>query len=79
MESILFVMLILYPLPTIIALARGCDEKASMILMSLLLGWIPLVTLGCTFWAIAGSTEKKHAARAKVLAQAIADAQRASA
>lgn len=77
MESILFVMLILYPLPTIIALARGCDEKASMILMSLLLGWIPLV--GCTFWAIAGSTEKKHAARAKMLAQAIADAQRASA
>jgi hypothetical protein len=71
------VLAIMYFLPMIVAVAKGCDSKGAIILVSLLLGWFPLVSLICLFWAICGGTEKKQIARAKILADAIAAAQRA--
>jgi T4 superinfection immunity protein len=75
--EILAVMAIMYFIPMIIALAKGCDSKASIILLSLILGWFPFVTVACIIWAICDSTERKQNARAEILANAIAKAQRA--
>jgi T4 superinfection immunity protein len=75
--SIIVIMLIMYFIPMIIALARGCDNAGAMIAVSLLLGWFPLVTIVCIFWAICGATKQKQLARAEVLANAIVKAQRA--
>lgn len=38
---------ILYFVPMIIALARKCDSTGAIIIINLLLGWFPLVTLIC--------------------------------
>lgn len=72
----LTIIIIMYCLPPIIALARRCDEAKSIILISLLLGWFPLVSLACLIWAIVGSAEQKQIDHAEMLAQAIARAQR---
>jgi hypothetical protein len=77
--SIITIMLIMYFVPTIIALARGCDDKGGMIAISLLLGWVPLVTIACIIWAICGGNQKKQIARAELLANAIVSVQRGAA
>ena len=64
---------ILYFVPMIIAVARKCDSTGAIIIISLLLGWFPLVTLICIAWAICGRTQKRKMADAKLLAQAIAE------
>jgi hypothetical protein len=74
--SIIVFMLLMYFIPMIIALAKGCDNKGAIIAISLLLGWFPLVTIVCIFWAICGKTEHKQRARAELLANAIVKAQR---
>ena len=81
METFGFIIIlgIFYFLPMIIALAKKCDNTAQIVLFSLLLGWIPLVTIVCIIWAIVGTTEQKQVARGKMLAQAIADAQHSAA
>jgi hypothetical protein len=72
----LVIMAVMYFLPMIVALAKGCDSKGPIIAISLLLGWFPLVSIICLIWAIAGKTEQKQIARAEILADAIAAAQR---
>jgi hypothetical protein len=71
------IVIIMWVLPAIVALAKGCDSKGPIIAISLLLGWFPLVSLICLIWAICGKTERKEIARATILAEAIAKAQRA--
>jgi hypothetical protein len=75
--TIVFCMLLMYFIPMIIALARGCDNKASIIILSLVLGWFPLVTIVCIIWAICAGNRQKQIAHAEILANAIAKAQRA--
>jgi hypothetical protein len=75
--EILAVMALMYFIPMIIALARGCDSKASIILLSLILGWFPFVTVACIIWAICAGNKRKQIARAEILADSIVKAQRA--
>ena len=49
--------------------ARGCTSPQNS----------GLVTIVCIIWAMVGKTEQKQLARAKMLAQAIADAQHGAA
>jgi hypothetical protein len=71
------IVIVMWVLPAIVAVAKGCDSKGSIILISLLLGWFPLVSLICLIWAICGSTGRKQVRSAKILAEAIVKAQRA--
>jgi uncharacterized membrane protein len=75
----IIICLIVYILPTTIALAKDSDNKKGLIIASLLLGLIPLMSILFILSAITDPTEKKYARRAKILAQAIADAQRGAA
>jgi Trk-type K+ transport system membrane component len=66
------IMALMYFLPMIVALAKGCDSKGAIVLISLLLGWVPFVTIVCLIWAICGRTVRKQRAQARILAEAIA-------
>ena len=76
--EILVLLVILYPLPLVIACARGCNSRLAIILVSLLLGWFPFVTLICIFWAICGSTSRRQRRQAKMLAREFVKAQEQS-
>jgi hypothetical protein len=75
--EILGIMALMYFIPMIIALAMGCDSTGPIIAISLLLGWLPLVTIICIIWAICAGNKRKQIARAEILADAIVKAQRA--
>jgi Superinfection immunity protein len=70
--DILIFMAILYPVPMLLAWAKGCDSKGAITFISLLLGWFPFVWLICLFWAICGGTRRKHIKRAKIYAREFA-------
>ena len=75
--AILAIMAIMYFLPMIVALAKGCDSRRSIIVVSLLFGWLPGISLILLICAIVDKTEQKQIARAQILADAIVKAQRA--
>ena len=62
-----------YFVPMIIALARKCDNAGAIIIIGLLLGRFPLVTLYLYRMGVCGRTQKRKMADAKLLAQAIAE------
>jgi hypothetical protein len=56
MLTYLTVTAVMYFVPSIIALSRRPANMASIIVMSLILGWFPLISLVCVIWA---ATAKK--------------------
>jgi hypothetical protein len=74
--TILVVVAVMWFLPFVIVMARRSDSAISIVILNLVVGWLPLVSLGCLIWAIVDKTEKKQQAHAKMLAEAIVTAQR---
>jgi hypothetical protein len=55
MELLVFLALG-YFLPTIIPCIRKPDAKGNIIALSLLLGWLPMVSIICIIWALCAKT-----------------------
>jgi hypothetical protein len=57
--------------------SQGLRQQSLDLILSLVLGWFPLVTIVCIIWAICAGNRQKQIAHAEILANAIAKAQRA--
>jgi len=52
--SVLLVLIPLYLVPLLVAYGRRHPRRDQIALLSLLLGWFPLVWLGALIWALSG-------------------------
>ena len=48
----ILITIVLWMAPTLVAIARGPAHKGSIVVVSTLLGWFPLVSIGCLVWAL---------------------------
>ena len=64
-----------YFLPTIIACTRKPDAKVNIIALSLLLGWLPMVSIICIIWALCARTTSKQLDQVNLIAAAMVAAQ----
>jgi Superinfection immunity protein len=74
MELLVFLALG-YFLPTIIACIRKPDAKGNIIALSLLLGWLPMVSIICIIWALCAKTTSKQLDQVNLIAAAMVAAQ----
>jgi hypothetical protein len=74
MELLVFLALG-YFLPTIIVCMRKPDAKGNIIALSLLLGWLPMVSIICIIWALCAKTTSKQLDQVNLIAAAMVAAQ----